>query len=61
MFTPEDMARYERDARLKLTDDSMHLTDHPKWTELLEYRTALRDYPDHADWPSIENMPQQYF
>jgi len=59
-MSDETTARFERDVRLKRTDRLMHLTDHPKKAEILALRTALRDYPNHSDWPSLEKMPDPY-
>jgi hypothetical protein len=60
-MTLEMEARGQRDARLAETDKLMHLTDLPRWQELLDYREALRDYPAHEDWPSIMDMPFESF
>lgn len=40
-----------RNDELIATDEIARVTDHPKHTEILEYRQALRD------WPASENFP----
>ena len=44
-------ARVWRDAELQRTDTLSLLTDHPKKTELVAYRTKLRDWPSTSDFP----------
>jgi hypothetical protein len=56
-MTIEELMTYERNARLKRSDELMHLTDHPRRAEILAYRQALRDYPAHTDWPDDAKMP----
>ena len=58
--TTEEMARYERNARLAFLDPYVLIPDHPKLDEIKTMRVALRDYPKHAKWPKIEPMPDPY-
>ena len=61
MRTEEEAALFERKMRLEMSDELMHLTDHPRFAELLAYRTALRDYPATDKWPSLFDMPFEKF
>ena len=45
-------ARAWRDSQLQATDNIPAITDHPQRAAYLTYRTALRDWPSTADFPS---------
>ena len=47
-------ARQWRDSELDRTDTLSLLTDYPKKTELLAYRTKLRDWPSTLDFPDTK-------
>ena len=53
---PELAGRALRDAKLAKTDHIVPVTDHGLWGEIMQYRQALRDWPDTADFPN--NIPQ---
>ena len=40
-----------RDKELERTDSLTLLPDHPKATQILAYRQALRDWPSTEDYP----------
>ena len=45
-------ARAWRDSELSSTDGIPAITDHPQRAAYLTYRTALRDWPSTAEFPS---------
>lgn len=50
----ETESREWRDKELKSTDWIVPLIDHPQHTIYLEYRQALRDWPDTENFPDIK-------
>ena len=50
--TAEEEARMWRDMELSSTDWIVPLSDHPQRAAYLNLRTALRDWPSTADFPS---------
>lgn len=60
MESGPDFARRHRNIRLQRTDKLMVATDRPDYQEIKDLRKALRDYPTHKDWPSLEKMPDPY-
>ena len=52
----EQKAREWRDEQLAATDDLARIPDYPNSAILLEYRQALRDWPNTDDFP--EKFPE---
>lgn len=44
-------ARAYRNSELARTDSLSLLSDHPQKTQIIAYRTALRDWPSTSDFP----------
>ena len=42
-----------RDSELYVTDWIVQITDHPKHSDYLTYRQALRDWPASASFPTV--------
>ena len=51
-LTAEQEARMWRDMELTSTDQASQTSDWPNRDNILLYRTALRDWPSTADFPS---------
>jgi len=46
--------RYDRNVLLQETD-YLALADHTLSSSMTVYRQALRDLPDHSNWPNLES------
>ena len=53
-LTAEQEARMWRDMELSSTDQASQTPDWPNRSNILAYRTALRDWPSTADFPATK-------